>query len=90
MFTACTEYYDTHQASPDNYIETGELQVTLHDGQKWEMDDHTRMIFKAMTERLEAGGDINAVGKGLKSNLDKLIQGWTRTGDCEDEQRAET
>jgi len=39
MFTACTEYYDTHQASPDNHIETGELEVTLHDGQKWEMNE---------------------------------------------------
>jgi len=88
FFTACKENHDTHQGSPDNHIETGELQITLNDGQKWELDDHTQMMFKAMTERVDAGGDINAVGKGLKSDLDKLIQGCTMTGEAHNQLHA--
>lgn len=45
-------------------------------------------MFKAMTERVEVGGDINAVGKGLKSDLDKLIQGCTMTGEAHNQLHA--
>ncbi len=88
IFAGCREHHDSHHAHPDNHIETDELQLTLNDGQRWKMDDHTRAMFKAMTERIEAGGDINVVGKGLKSDLDKLIQGCTMTGEAHNQLHA--
>lgn len=86
--TAYSEEPDTHQEHPGNHGTTGELQLTLNDGQRWKMDDHTRLMFKAMTERIEAGGEIKTVGKGLKAELDKLIQGCTMTGEAHNQLHA--
>ena len=87
-FTAYSESSDAHQEHADDHADAGKLQVALHDGQRWKMDDHTRSMFKAMTERIEAGGDIETVGKGLKAELDKLIQGCTMTGEAHNQLHA--
>lgn len=81
IFTGCGENRDTHQGQSGNHLETDELQISLNDGQKWKLDDHTRAALKAMTDRIEAGGDPNVVGDGLQSDLEKLIQGCTMTGE---------
>ena len=82
IFTACRENPATHH---EHQAEADELQISLNDGLRWEMDDHTRTMFKAMAGRIEAGGDVGAVGNGLKSDLDKLIQGCTMTGEAHDQ-----
>lgn len=79
IFTGCGESGDTHQGH--SHLATEELQISLNDGQKWQLDDHTRSSLKAMTDRIEAGGDPKIVGEGLQSDLDKLIQGCTMTGE---------
>ena len=82
IFTACRKNPAAHH---EHQIETEELQVSLNDGLRWKMDDHTRSMFKAMVDRVDAGGDINAVGSGLQSDLDRLIQGCTMTGEAHDQ-----
>ncbi len=82
IFAACRENPATHH---EHQVEADELQISLNDGLRWEMDDHTRTMFKAMAERIEAGGDVSTVGNGLKSELDRLIQGCTMTGEAHDQ-----
>jgi hypothetical protein len=82
IFTACREKPATRH---EHQTETDELQISLNDGLRWEMDDHTRTMFKAMAGRIEAGGDVNVVGNGLKADLDSLIQGCTMTGEAHDQ-----
>ncbi|MGD9548407.1 MAG: hypothetical protein AB7V45_12790 [Candidatus Krumholzibacteriia bacterium] len=59
--------------------------LSLDDGAKWVMDDHTRTQFAAMTARMERGGDVRTVGAGLQEDLDKLIQGCRMTGKGHDQ-----
>jgi len=82
IFTACRENSAAHH---EHQIETDELQIPLNNGLRWEMDDHTRSMFKAMADRVEAGGEVKAVGSGLQSDLDSLIQGCTMTGEAHDQ-----
>ena len=82
IFTACRENPAAHH---EHQIDTEELQIYLNNGLRWEMDDHTRTMFKAMADRVKAGGDINDVGNGLRSDLDSLIQGCTMTGEAHDQ-----
>lgn len=82
IFTACGKHHGPHHGHHDDHIETDGLQLTLNNGQRWKMDDHTRTMFNTMTQRIEAGGGVDVVGKGLKSDLDKLIQGCTMTGEA--------
>lgn len=84
-FTACKKNQDVVHEHPEVHAETGQLEIPLNDGQKWKMDDHTRSMFVAMTERVKAGGDAAEVGKGLKSDLDQLIQGCTMEGAAHDQ-----
>jgi len=64
------------------------LKIALNDGAKWEMDAHTRDMFKAMTERVEAAGDAKDVGVALSADLEKLIQGCTMTGEAHNQLHA--
>jgi len=59
--------------------------LSLDDGAKWLMDDHTRTQFATMSARMERGGDVRTVGAGLQEDLDKLFQGCTMTGKGHDQ-----
>lgn len=76
---------DTREEKSDSHAQTDGLKLTLNDGEKWQMDEHTRTMVKTMVDRAEKGGDADAVAKGLKSDLDKLIQGCTMTGAAHDQ-----
>ena len=71
IFTACRKNPAAHH---EHQIDTEELQIHLNNGLRWMMDDHTRTMFKAMAERVKAGGDINDVGNGLKADLDSCFK----------------
>lgn len=60
-------------------------QPTLNHGAKWLMDSHTKVMFVAMSQRLDAGGDLKTMGTGLNEDLQKLIQGCTMTGAAHDQ-----
>ncbi len=59
-----------------------ESQITLNNGEKWLMDEHTRSMFKQMSSRLESDAAGKALGELLKADLDKLIAGCTMTGEA--------
>ncbi len=72
------EQVDAHDAK---------LGLGLNAGRKWEMDEHTRSMFKAMTEKIEghAGDDAKSLGVALQADLGELIAGCTMTGEAHDE-----
>lgn len=82
MLIACSNHDKGHEANAHIKAESDDLHISLDDGQKWVMDDHTRSTFKTMSERINAGGDFDELGKSLKSDLDSLIQGCTMTGEA--------
>ena len=64
----------------------------LNNGQKWEVDDHTRSMFAKMTasfmdadhQALEGDG-LRDVGAALQADINELIQGCTMTGPAHDQ-----
>jgi len=60
-------------------------QPVLNHGAKWQMDTHTRDMFKTMSQRVELGGDSRALGKALNNDLQQLIKGCTMTGAAHDQ-----
>ena len=75
---------DEQQIEP---AETNIEGMSLNDGQKWQMDDHTRQAFIKMADEF-LGEDILALksdalktqGLSLQSNLNELIKGCTMEG----------
>lgn len=60
-------------------------QPVLNQGKKWLMDEHTRDMFKVMSERVQSGGDSKKLGIALNEDLNQLIQGCTMTGAAHDQ-----
>ncbi|AFI83962.1 hypothetical protein Q7A_1124 [Methylophaga nitratireducenticrescens] len=60
-------------------------ELSLNNGDRWEMDDHTRKMASKMEETF-LGADhstlasLNAVGAQLEAQLDVLIEGCTMEG----------
>ncbi len=75
----------------DGHEQVGEhatkLGLGLNAGRKWQMDEHTRSMFKAMTEKIDAhvGDDAKSLGAALQADLGELIAGCTMTGEAHDE-----
>jgi len=71
---------------------TADDGLVLNDGQKWEMDTHTRSIFVKMAScfetadlaALDAAG-LKQAGSELMVNIRELIQGCTMTGPAHDQ-----
>ena len=66
--------------------------IELNDGNKWDMDQHTRSSFNQMAEyflpidlKLATIEDLKKTGVHLQSQSDSLIQGCTMTGDAHDQ-----
>ena len=78
--SACGSEHD--HGHSETHDDSTQLQISLNDGSKWQMDEHTRSMFKAMASRVKTGGDTRSLGGGLQTDLDKLIQGCTMTGEA--------
>jgi hypothetical protein len=66
------------------------LILTLDDGAKWPMDEHTRTAFGAMRGRLDEAKPTSvqeyvALGAALQSDIDGLIVGCTMRGPAHDQ-----
>ncbi len=69
--------------------ETTPAGLALNQGEKWKMDEHTRLSFARMVDTflntdhasMQVAG-LKAVGDDLQSELDVLIQGCTMTGEA--------
>ncbi len=66
--------------------------LELNNGQKWQMDEHTRSVFAKMATSF-LGSDISSLegeglknaGAGLQGDINELIRGCTMTGDAHDQ-----
>ncbi len=82
-----TESHDAHQKATG--LDDSPPRLTLIDGEKWEMDSHTRSSFAKMADTflkadhasMEAT-ELKSVGGGLQTELNVLIQGCTMTGEA--------
>ena len=60
--------------------------LNTNHGKKWQMDDHTRAMFKQMTQKVGTfSGDSKALGKLLQEDLQELIKGCTMKGAAHEE-----
>ncbi len=60
-------------------------ELTLHDGQKWPLDDHTRAKFAEMNQASERAdvssvAGMNALGVEIRKQVDALIVGCRMEG----------
>jgi len=90
---ACGEGHGPHHAEDHEapgHGATGEGPgLRLDDGQRWEMDGHTRSLFAKMAKRVEGKGHnietAKKLGLALDADIDELIRGCTMTGDAHGE-----
>jgi len=67
--------------------------MTLNDGQKWPLDDHTRAMFQKMNQA-SAGADassvtgMNALGVEIRKQVDALIVGCRMEGPAHEQLHA--
>ena len=88
-----TAAQDEHQSIPaaQEHSRHGEdvalPAMRLDAGKKWQMDDHTRTLFKKMESDFAQADHsslegLRSIGGTLKGELDTLIKGCTMTGDA--------
>lgn len=61
--------------------------LKLNNGDRWEMDDHTRNMSSKMDETFTAAdhsnqASLNALGVQMESQLDELVKGCTMEGEA--------
>lgn len=66
--------------------------MSLNNGSKWMMDDHTRLVFSAMASTFMSTDpasmspeELQSLGSSLQQSNTTLIQGCTMTGDAHDQ-----
>lgn len=86
LASGCSEHHGHGDHASHQHDDGASHELSLNDGAKWQMDDHTRAMFLSMAEKAnDAQGDIKALGTALQADLDKLIKGCTMTGAAHDE-----
>ncbi|WP_029134895.1 hypothetical protein [Sedimenticola selenatireducens] len=76
------EHSHGHDSHGSVATQTG---LSLNNGERWEMDDHTRTMSQMMQQTFFAAdhstlGGLNAAGTALEQQMEKLITGCTMTG----------
>jgi|APSaa5957512622_1039677.scaffolds.fasta_scaffold43675_2 hypothetical protein len=80
-----TDHESGHESGHDETLVVG-VELTLNEGKKWSVDEHTRNSAARITELVAAVEDLQSIeqSKELAAELDKelngLIQGCTMTG----------
>lgn len=74
-----------HDGHGHHAADTGNSALALNQGQRWEMDEHTRGMLVKMEEAFFAAdhasrSELNATGAILKEQMDELIAGCTMHG----------
>ena len=92
--SSCGHNADDHgHAKPESAHENSDshLQLTLDNGKKWQVDEHTRLSSQRIHTLVHDAGSIGtvenarALGVHLKKELDTLVQGCTMTGPAHDQ-----
>lgn len=90
--TAC-DTANEHTEAPEHaeaHQETEALALSLNEGARWQMDEHTRTVMVETRVTLDGAAvgsldDARALGTTLQGQLDRLIQGCTMDGAAHDE-----
>jgi len=100
LLTSCSHEKDQDHAAHDqesdngrdsqSLNEEGALSLRLDNGQKWQMDDHTRTMFKKMSALFSAADhtDLPALKQSaqkLQNQIAELIKGCTMTGEAHEQ-----
>ncbi len=78
---------DAHNHAHSKHSGAAASALTLNNGDRWEMDDHTRDLSSKM-QKTFSGADhstqasLNALGVKLGAQLDDLIKGCTMDGEA--------
>ena len=85
---------DSQQSSGANKVEIDEelSDLSLNDGKKWQMDEHTRESFSEMEKLFSnielkdsSEEELKKYGTVLREGIDSLIQGCKMEGDAHDQ-----
>ena len=60
-------------------------KLSLNQGNKWQMDEHTRKMFHVMEQRSQTNLSPKKLGEQLNQDLQKLINGCTMSGEAHDQ-----
>lgn len=102
FLASCGEEQPSPQSAEDVPTPAGHAQtkssdgviegLTLNDGRKWEMDEHTRSAFASMADTFPADGlaslnseQLKEAGAVLQGQLTGLIRGCTMQGAAHDQ-----
>jgi len=79
-----------HQAEeglgPDPHPDV--LPMSLNNGEKWQMDEHTRRMIGQMNQRISSDLSGMALGLKLQDDLNELIAGCLMTGEAHNQLHA--
>ncbi len=85
------ENHTAHDEAAATQTDDG-LGLTLNDGHKWEMDEHTRTVFAKMADSFlnadqqsMSTAALKQAGAGLLEDINQLIQGCTMQGAAHDQ-----
>ena len=84
-----SEAQPSEEASHEGH--DGEMQLTLNDGTKWTVDDHTQASAERLAKlaaeapAIDSQDAARALGKVLDEELDVLVKGCTMTGPAHDQ-----
>ena len=88
----CGHHSDDHaQHEAGHESHASELQLTLDEGKKWQVDEHTRLSAARITEILSgaeaihSADDARALAEQLDGELKNLVNGCTMTGSAHDQ-----
>ncbi len=85
-----SEDHGQHEPGHDRHA-SAELQLTLNEGEKWQVDEHTRGSAARITQLVSDSApiasveDARALAARLDGELNTLVQGCTMTGPAHDQ-----
>ena len=85
LVAACQQEQQAHDDHAGHEMQNAPLKLSLNDGQKWQMDEHTRNSINTLHSIFElsepvAVEDFNAIGKETDAEVNNLIAGCTMEG----------
>lgn len=85
LMAGCQEEKQAHDEHAGHEMQGEPLKLSLNDGQKWQMDEHTRNSIHTIHTIFEQGEpvaveDFNAIGKQTDAEINNLIAGCTMEG----------
>ena len=81
--------HDSHDSGHESH--GSELELTLNDGEKWQVDEHTRLSAARLSslvggfETIASVADARDLSEKLDQELDVLVKGCTMTGAAHDQ-----